>query len=385
MVFAGAICVRRPLRGQSSLVKRILTLDGGGIRGVFSLSILKRIEAIFREQRGRPDLVLRDEFDFFAGTSTGAIIATFLAWGFGADDVLRLYEQRGAEMFARAMWHQRLWRSKYRADAIAEFFRGHFVEDDGSPALLGTKKLTHAGRLKYLLLVMRNATTGSAWPVSNNPAALYNAPTDPGCNLNVPLWKLLRASSAAPTFFPPEEITFSGHTNLFVDGGLTPYNNPALIAALMATLPTYRLNWPTGPDNLLVVSVGTGNVRAQLKKRQARELHTLDFARYIAPAMISSVALEQDLLCRVLGDCRHGAEIDSEVGSLTGAGLLSDAEKKFSYVRYDRRFSSDETDAFERATKKQFSLDNLDLIPELKKFGEEYAAVNVKPEHLGLG
>ena len=365
-------------------MKRILALDGGGIRGVFSLAILKHIEALFRQQRGRPDLVLRDEFDFFAGTSTGAIIATCLAWGLGADEVLRLYEQRGSEMFARAMWHQRFWRNKYRADVIAEFFRSQFVEDDGTPALLGTKKLTHAGKQKYLLLVMRNATTGSAWPVSNNPAALFNATDDPGCNLNVPLWKLLRASSAAPTFFPPEEITLGGRTSLFVDGGLTPYNNPALIAALMATLPAYRMNWPARSDELLVVSVGTGHVRAQLKKKQARELHTLDFARYIAPAMISSVAFEQDMMCRVLGRCLHGADIDLEMGNLHGAGLLTDSEKKFSYVRYDRRFTADETDAFEKATKKQFSLDNLDLIPELKKFGTDYAAANVRPEHLGL-
>jgi Patatin len=365
-------------------VKRILTLDGGGIRGVFSLAILQHIEALFRRHRGRPDLVLRDEFDFFAGTSTGAIIATCLAWGLGADEILRLYEERGSDMFARAIWHQRFFRNKYRADVIAEFFRSQFTDDDGTPALLGTRKLSPAGRQKYLLLVMRNATTGSAWPVSNNPAALFNDPQDPGCNLNVPLWKLLRASSAAPTFFPPEEITLGGRTSLFVDGGLTPYNNPALIAALTATLPAYRMNWRATPDDLLVVSVGTGHVRAQLRKSQARELHTLDFARYIAPAMISSVATEQDMICRILGRCLHGADLDMELGNLHTSGLLEPAEKKFSYVRYDRRFTADETDAFEKATKKQFSLDNLDLIPELKKFGTDYALAHVRPEHLGL-
>ncbi|HTB63147.1 MAG TPA: patatin-like phospholipase family protein, partial [Opitutales bacterium] len=73
---------------QPPRLKRILALDGGGIRGVFSLQILKRIEEIFRQEKNNPKLVLRDEFDFFAGTSTGAIIATFLAWGRSVDEIL---------------------------------------------------------------------------------------------------------------------------------------------------------------------------------------------------------------------------------------------------------------------------------------------------------
>jgi patatin-like phospholipase/acyl hydrolase len=62
-------------------MKRILALDGGGIRGMFSLQILARIEELFRQDRNEPNLVLADVFDFIAGTSTGAIIATFLALG----------------------------------------------------------------------------------------------------------------------------------------------------------------------------------------------------------------------------------------------------------------------------------------------------------------
>ena len=136
-------------------VKRILSLDGGGIRGMFSLQIIARIEHFFRQERGREDLVLADEFDLFAGTSTGAIIATALAWGMSVDDIEEMYEKRGAEMFARAAWHQR-WKSKYRADALASMFR-HLFSEDGSgalPARLGSDRLR-----KLLLIVMRNAST----------------------------------------------------------------------------------------------------------------------------------------------------------------------------------------------------------------------------------
>jgi len=370
-----------PAPAVSPRPRRILALDGGGIRGVFTLKILERIERHYRVTHGRPDLVLRDVFDFFAGTSTGAIIAACLAWGKSVQEVLDLYQTRGAEMFAPSNWLQRVWKSKYRADVIADFFRTIFVEDDGSPALLGTERLIGGADPKYLLAVMRNVTTGSAWPVNNNPRALFNNPADPGCNLNIPIWQLLRASTAAPTFFPPEEITLGDQVSIFVDGGLTPYNNPALIAVLMATLPSFRMEWPTGPDRLQVVSVGTGSVRARLSKTQAREVNTLDFARYIAPAMISGAAHEQDFLCRVLGECRYGAAIDMEIGDLMGPGLLSTAEKKFSYLRYDRAFTAKETADLEAQTGQDFSLDNLELMPVLMRLGEEYADAHVRPEH----
>src|SRR4029453_12205026 len=66
---------------SATFMRRILSLDGGGIRGIFTLQVLKQIETLFRDARSRPDLVLRDEFHLFAGTSTGAVIATCLAWG----------------------------------------------------------------------------------------------------------------------------------------------------------------------------------------------------------------------------------------------------------------------------------------------------------------
>ena len=91
---------------------------------------------------------------------------------------------------------------------------GRFLTDvadfSNTPALLGTRKLYVGDTPKYLLVVMRNASTGSPWPVCNNPRGKYNDPSHPSNNLQVPLWKLLRASTAAPTFFPPEAIVFEG-------------------------------------------------------------------------------------------------------------------------------------------------------------------------------
>ena len=66
----------------------------------------------------------------------------------------------------------------------------------GEDTTLGSEKL-HT----FLMMVLRNATTDSPWPLTNNPRAKYNDPTRPGCNLSLPLWQLVRASTAAPTYF----------------------------------------------------------------------------------------------------------------------------------------------------------------------------------------
>ena len=66
----------------------------------------------------------------------------------------------------------------------------------------------------------------------------------PACNLKFPLWQLVRASTAAPTYFPPEVIDCGGKPFIFVDGGVTMYNNPAFQMFLMATVDRYWVKAP---------------------------------------------------------------------------------------------------------------------------------------------
>ena len=77
-----------------------------------------------------------------------------------------------------------------------------------------------------MLLIMRNATTDSP-SMSNNPRAKYNDLARANSNARLPLWQLVRASTAAPTYFPPETIEVGEQRFVFVDGGVTMYNNPA--------------------------------------------------------------------------------------------------------------------------------------------------------------
>jgi hypothetical protein len=355
-------------------VKRIMSFDGGGIRGMFSLQIAKRLEALLRESHGRPDLVLADVVDLFAGTSTGAIIATALAWGMSVAEVEALYFQYAQQMFSKERWWRRL-RSKYRGDTLEGVFRNTFAEQDGRPAVLGTKKLK-----ALVLLVMRNATTGSPWPISSNPHAMFNDESLADCNLGIPLWQLLRASTAAPTFFPAQEITFGERTFLFVDGGITPFNNPALLAIMMATLPCYRLDWPTGRDAMHVLSLGTGSKRARLSVKAAKDVRLWHDLEFVIPALIGSAADNQDMVCRALGDCLHGAALDAEIGRLDAPSLLAAHEQKFSYVRYDAQLDAPGIQV--PLSDRELELDNLDMLKRWQDIGREYAREHVQPAHL---
>jgi hypothetical protein len=371
-------------------MKRILTLDGGGIRGVFTLQILAKLEELFRKERNDPTLVLGDVFDLIAGTSTGAIIAACLKWGLPVAEIDRLYEERAVEMFARERWYRRWWKSKFRAESIAAFFRQMFREADGSPAMFGSERMR-----KYLLVVMRNASTGSPWPLCNNPGAKYMSRALADCNLNVPVWQLLRASTAAPYFFPPESIKLGAREFLFVDGGLTPYNNPSLIAVLTATMPQYKLGWTATTRDLHVISVGTGAARATLPPKVAANINMLDQIKYLAPAMLASVGVDQDKLCRILGDFVNAAdmesadgrkingagEIDSEIGSLERPSLLAGAEQKFTYVRYDEPFILSPEEA-KKFLVGRTEMDNVKLKPFLRDAGRKYAEKHVCTEHL---
>lgn len=305
--------------------KRILALDGGGIRGIITLEILAEIESRLREKSGRQDdFVLADYFDFIAGTSTGAIIGTGLSLGMTVAEIRSFYLATGREMFEAASVLRR-FRYKYEDTKLSQKLQ----EVCGADTTLGSD------RLKTLVMaVMRNATTDSPWPVTNNPFAKFNQRELPGCNLNIPLWQLVRASTAAPFFFPPEVVRIGAEEFIFIDGALTTYNNPAFQAFLMATVEPYNLNWPAGEDNLLVVSIGTGaNPKANVDL-QACDMNLLYHSSSLPLALMFAALNEQDFLCRVFGKCLAGDPLDSEIGDLIGKrGPVN--PKLFTYLRYN--------------------------------------------------
>lgn len=303
--------------------KKILALDGGGIRGIATVEILGQIESMLRRQLGKgPRFVLGDYFDLIAGTSTGAIIATCLSLGMSVDRIRKFYVGSGEKMFDKASLLKR-YHYEYESKNLAKLLQ----QEMGKTTTLGSDKLR-----TLLLIVMRNATTDSPWPLTNNPYAKYNDRRRTDCNLELPLWQLVRASTAAPVYFPPEIVTVGKTDFMFVDGGVTTYNNPAFLAFLTATLSQYRIGWPTGADKMLIVSVGTGSNPAVDESLSTAGL--IGNAKNIPGALMYAALNEQDMLCRVFGECRVGSKLDLEIGDLkSGTGPVRD--RLFTYMRYN--------------------------------------------------
>jgi hypothetical protein len=303
----------------------MLALDGGGIRGLLTLQVLAQIEHTLRHRLDAgEDFVLADYFDYVAGTSSGAIIAAGLALGLPVDEMRELYLTRGADMFDKAFITKR---SRYKYDSRR--LQSMLQDVYGADTTLGDDRLR-----TLLMMVLRNATTDSAWPLSNNPRALYNSPNRPDNNLRLPLWQLVRASTAAPTYFPPEVVTLGERDYIFIDGGITMYNNPAFQLFLMATLEPYGLQWQTGEDKMLIVSVGSGTNPRANDYLHPDEMNLLFSAHSVPAALMYAASTEQDLLCRVFGRARHAPPGDRELGAFVdGGGLLEN--RLFSYVRYN--------------------------------------------------
>src|SRR5262245_58138189 len=154
---------RRPLNDHFNAdgPKRILALDGGGLRGILTLGILQGVERELRQRHGNDRAFrLSDYFDLIAGTSTGAIIAATLALGWSVEEITKKYFELGSRVFQRSLLRKGLFRAKYDEERLIEELKAVY----GADTTLGSDRL-----LTGLLVVVKRIDSGSPWPVSNNP------------------------------------------------------------------------------------------------------------------------------------------------------------------------------------------------------------------------
>ncbi len=303
--------------------KRILSLDGGGIRGIITLAYLERVEQVLRDRHNNQELVLSDYFDLIGGTSTGAIIATALAMGKTVAFIREKYEALGSQIFKKQNWFERNFRfvktgAKFDKTALITQLIGIFGNET-----LGSKALRTG-----LAIVARRTDTGSTWVMFNKEHDYYDQ------NKDLLLHSILRASAAAPTYFEPEKLNVGTElhpdTGWFVDGGVSMHNNPTLMLLYLATLKGYNFNWASGGKNLMVVSVGTGWWKHKFAKDGISLLKMTD-----VPSMLmddSSVLVETTM--QILSKNSPTArKIDSLIGKLDNEALVSDSTCH--YLRYN--------------------------------------------------
>jgi predicted acylesterase/phospholipase RssA len=350
--------------------KRILALDGGGLRGILTLGVLRRVETLLRERHGG-DVGFRlcHYFDLVAGTSTGAIIAAALASGMTVDEVVGHYQKLGREVFCKDWFRRGIVRARYDEAKLITHLKRVFGKD----TTLGDAALRTG-----LLIVTKRLDTGSPWPLGNNPRGRYFKanPADVWIsNGDYPLWKVVRASTAAPSYFDPEPITIASEkgkkpvVGTFVDGGVSPFNNPSLQALMYATFSGYNVQWPTGADRLLLVSVGTGAADAsQTPSRIAAK----GAVQALFSLMDDSAALVETLM-QWVSESPTARVIDREIGDLRGT--VAGGTALLSYLRYNVSLSPDDVEALYPglpATRKASlgELDNPDNLDVLLALGE---------------
>lgn len=227
-----------------SKVFRILSLDGGGIRGVFPAALLARLEEHLEHPIGR-------YFDLIAGTSTGGIIAIGLGLGLPAKDILRLYVEKGPSIFDQQHGPIENW-VRHSLRGIAHLFvtkHSSAALQDALEEVLGRRTLGES--LSRLVI--------PAWHPVLERVYIYKTAHHPRLETDYkqPAIDAAMATAAAPTFLKPH-VTESAVE--LVDGGVWA-NNPIGVATIEAV---GTLGWPC--DRLKILSIGTIAEVAQLPR-----------------------------------------------------------------------------------------------------------------------
>jgi patatin-like phospholipase/acyl hydrolase len=255
---------------------RVLSIDGGGIRGIVPASMLAEIER-------RTQKPISAMFDLLAGTSTGGILVLGLtkpgagtdSAGHSAQELVEFYENLGPRIFSRPWTHrlasgEGLIRSRY-SDApietvLAEFFGDSRLKDAVTPVFVPSYEL---GRRTPFFFRSTMATRDAGY--------------------DYPMHVVARSTSAAPTYFPPEAIPISGTNEKYVliDGGVFA-NNPAACALVEA-----KVQFPNATD-FTVVSLGTGAAKEKPLMTEASDWGAAQWARPILDTVLEGVSSTVD-------------------------------------------------------------------------------------------
>ncbi|MGH8474870.1 MAG: patatin-like phospholipase family protein [Methylococcales bacterium] len=231
-------------------ILRVLSLDGGGIRGYLTARILVEIEK-YLNVKTNAQKPLGERFDFVVGTSTGGLIALGLAVRKTAQELLEFYETYGMEIFGKTekcSWLSALFKRKFRGEAL----KNHLEKD-----FFTTKKLLSEITHPHAAVISVALDTGMLRKYASEYLPLHGARVDES------LVDCALATTAVPTFFPVREKM--KHFSDLVDGGLVA-NNPAMVALIdackiLAISDSQRKPEREYASKVKMLSAGTGQVR----------------------------------------------------------------------------------------------------------------------------
>jgi len=227
---------------------RILSLDGGGIRGVIEAVILAEVE----RQINKP---LNEHFDLIAGTSTGSILAAAIATGRTSQEIIELYKNKGHRIFP--------YQSRFSPQRLGLIFKYGLsapkYSDDGLIAVMqeefGSQKLSDVNDSPRLLII--------AYDTLSRKPIIFKSWRQEEDYFHVPLWETCVCSASAPVYFPAHLLKTPGKKYSCIDGGVGA-NNPSASAVAEAIRLNHQIR------EISVLSIGTGDSDRPIPWQEAR-------------------------------------------------------------------------------------------------------------------
>lgn len=310
---------------------RVLSLDGGGMRGIIPATVMEYIEKKLQEKTENPNARIADYFDIIVGTSTGGILSCFYltpnpAKGknlpnakYTAAQALEFYSEKGYSIFNKSKhkswlgFRQLVNSTQYKPEVIEAIFKEEF----------GNLKLTDL--LRKCLVTTYNIENKSSFFFSNKEGE------DKKRSFYVR--DVVRSTSAAPTYFPPAEITnlATNKKMINIDGGVFA-NNPTMCAYAECRNSKFpQLEFPSAKD-MLILSIGTGGGQFELKDvNKSAKWSVINWAKSIPNIMmdgsIDTVDYQLKLLFQTLEDEHkfNYKRIDVPLGKRTYSPDMADA------------------------------------------------------------
>ena len=270
---------------------RILSIDGGGVRGIIPAVILNYIEKGLQRRTDNPNVTLADYFDLVAGTSTGGILTCFYllppATGqkchsrYFAADAIDMYARHGKDIFNSKFLRKGIAREKYSADGLEKVLKDCMGE------------ATLADSRQNCLVTAYDVTERKAVFFTSPEARKYE-------HRNYLMRDVARATAAAPTYFELAEIRSIGGTPLYLIDGAVFAGNPTNCAIVEANKTVYESCANPDITDLFVVSAGTGKQRKKYDHNKAKKWGAIGWARPVIDVLLSASAEVTDYQMRQL-------------------------------------------------------------------------------------
>lgn len=312
---------------------RILSIDGGGIRGIIPVMVLDGLEKIIQQKTSNPNARIVDYFDFFSGTSIGGIITCALlvpseltskntdenqkihpTSKYSAEEILELFEKFGGEIF-KTSWFSKILKIK-DLHLIRDIVKGLKDEEYSAAGLEKVLrkyfgKLTIDKLLKPCIIPAYDTEQRRTFFFSKQKAEKYST------RRNFYVRDVCRATSAAPTVFESARIQSLDKVSFsLIDGGIFA-NNPSLcaLAEVRKTKESPKV------ENIIMVSLGTGSVRTPYYHNDIKDKPTLAMIPALVDMMMSGVSETIDYQVRKMFEARN---VSKKYFRIDAANLTND-------------------------------------------------------------